>query len=282
MKFLVKVTCPHLDCKTSSLIKIPSYLFENKKMGTIRVQIHAGICCEHEFIAFVGKLKANPPKVRGYETIDMAIDLSKFIHSHEKGRVYLQDLIQIYGDYAISSCLHALMLDCPIMFLRSENKTNRASAIATLFNDFIPPKYQDNSTSITDILEADYKKAKINNTLVINPNGLIANLPWPDISLIFEKKLIQKALAILDNKLQAVLLTQDIDILFEKSIFISNIIRKNNVFEEDLLQSLSREFHQEISKSEMKLLKQIVEFRFKGKPNKIKIRSFSKLKEGLW
>ncbi|UYP46609.1 hypothetical protein NEF87_002894 [Candidatus Lokiarchaeum ossiferum] len=281
-EFEVEVTCPIPECKKTKIVKIPSYLFENKKMGTIKVQIHADICCEHEFIIFVGKMKGKPPRVRAYEMVDLAIDLSKIIKTGKNDQVFLKDLLKKYGDYAVSSCLHALMLNCHIIFLRTEHDTNQSNQITNLLNSFIPSQHPSDNITISHILESEYKKAKISNALVVNPQGVIANTPWSDISLDIEKHLIQESLEILDDSLQAMILKQELELLFNKSQFIVNIIKKDEIFEEDLNQKISQEYGNTISKSEMKLLKQIVEFRFKGNLKKIKIRSFSKLKEGLW
>lgn len=281
-EFKIEVTCPNPDCKKSNFVKIPSYLFDNKKIGTIKVQIHADICCEHEFIVFVGKMKGKPPKVRGYETVDLAIDLSKIIKTNKNNQIFLKDLLKNYGDYAVSSCLHALMLNCQIIFLRTEHDPNQSNQITNLLTNFLPSQYQSDIITISHILEIEYKRAKITDALVVNPQGLIANTPWSDISLTIEKQLIQKTLEILDDSLQPMILKQELETLFEKAQFIASIIKKDHIFEEELSQKISQEFDKQISKSELKLLKQIVEHRFKGNLKKIKIRSFSKLKEGLW
>ena len=48
----VELTCP--ACQTFKTIDIPDAIFDQKKFGTIKIQVPPGaVCPEHQFIAFV-------------------------------------------------------------------------------------------------------------------------------------------------------------------------------------------------------------------------------------
>lgn len=275
---IIEVICPIPSCGKTSTVKVPNYLFDNKKMGTLKIQVHQGICCEHEFIAFISKAG----KVRGYELIDMAIDLSKVEKSHESEQLYLRDLLKKYGDYAISSCLHALLLAQPIFLLRTKYEESKASEITSLFNSFLPDKFREPMVMVSCILEMEYKKAKIEDSLVVSPTGLIAHTPWSDIALTVEADIISNALSILDDHSQPMVIQQELSKILDQADFIHEYIKSGDIFEDDLADKLSSQFDEEFDEYRMKLLKSIVEHRFHGNLKRIKIRSFSKLKEGLW
>lgn len=274
----ITVECPNSQCKKKKGITVPEYLFSNKKTGTLKVQIHAGICCEHEFIAFVSK----KGKVVGYEAIDMSIDLSSIEKSEVQGKVFLRDLLKKYGDYALSSCIHSILLNIPIIFLRKKTEKSLTSEISHLFNSFLPDRYNQNLIHVSTIWDVDYRKATITDSLVISPEGLIANAPWANISLDFETQLLSDALSILDDGSQYLVIQQQFEKLFDQAAFITEEIFEHEIFEEDLKKKIKERFKFTPTDNHLKLLKQIVSFRFKGDIKKIKIRSFSKLKEGLW
>ncbi|WP_457556538.1 hypothetical protein [Candidatus Harpocratesius sp.] len=274
----VLVECPNLNCNKTKYITVPKYLFGNKKMGTLKVQVHAGICCEHEFIAFV----SNDGKIRGYESIDMAIDLSKIKKAAIEGKIYIRDLISTYGDYALSSCLHAILCNFPIIFLRNESEKSKTAMISHLFNQFLPEIYQKNLVQVSTIKEEDYLKTQISEALVISPTGVLANSPWEHISLNIEKELINNALSILDDSSQEVIIQQGIEKIFTHAEFIAKKIEKKDIYEEDLMKKFKKEFKKPLREEYLNLLKDIVKYRFKKDITRIKIRSFDTLKEGLW
>ena len=105
-----------------------------------------------------------------------------------------------------------------------------------------------------------------------------------DIAFDFEQSLIRKALDILDDDSQAVIIQQELEFLFKKANYITGVIKeKPQIYEDDLKALVHKEFADaEISDYDLILLKRIVQRRFKGDIAKIKIRSFDKLKQGLW
>ena len=272
----IEVECP--TCRKLKNIGVPKYLFDNKKTGTLKVQIHAGICCDHGFIAFVAK----NGKIRGYESIDMAIDISKIGESTQHEKLVIRELLKKYGDYALTSCLHSVLLNIPICFLRKKTDKSRTAEISNLLNEVLPDSYKENLIQISTIWDVDYRKAKIEDALVISPEGLIANAPWNDISLTYESTVLSKALEILDDNSQTLVVQQEFLESFKHAEFITELILEKDIFEEDLITQFKAQFHKTPSEIYLKLLKQMVKHRFKGDTSKIKIRSFSKLKEGLW
>ncbi len=85
----IQVQCPL--CQKDQNIKVPNYIFDNKKVGNIKIQIYKGICCEHQFIAFLNK----KGEIKGYETIDMNIDLSEVEASRSKDKIYIRDMFLV-------------------------------------------------------------------------------------------------------------------------------------------------------------------------------------------
>ncbi|MHA1775828.1 MAG: hypothetical protein ACTSWC_03580 [Promethearchaeota archaeon] len=272
----VMVECP--NCKKTKLITVPKYLFSNKKMGTLKVQVHSGICCEHEFIAFV----SNNGKVRGYESIDMALDLSKVEKAAVEGKIFLRDLIATYGDYAISSCLHAILCNFPIIFLRSSLEKSKTALISHLLNEFLPDVYKQTLVQVSTIIESEYQESHIGDCLVISPGGVVAHSPWQDIPLKLEKELLTDALGILDDESQTVVMQQELGKIFEHAEFIIKKIEKKEIYEEDLMKDFKKEFKKPLNEAYLNLLKQVIEYRYKKDVSRIKIRSFDTLKEGLW
>lgn len=273
----VNIECPNPECKTQKTVKVPSYLFENKKVGLIKIQIHKGVCCDHQFVVFLDKKGG----VKGYENIDIQIDLSSFANRSVGTQVFLKDLLNQYKQIATASMIHAIIIGTPIKILvRNEDNSK---GINILLNSFLPDDKKQ-PFLIHSIPEKDFKKAKIEDDLVINPEGYIAQTPWQDIAMNFESSCIQKALDILDDESQAIIIQGEIETLFAKAKYIAELVKKEKqIYEDDLKELINKEFPgSNTSDYDILLLKRVVGQRFKGDISRIKIRSFDKLKEGLW
>ena len=275
----IQVACPVPECGCTKEVSVPKYLMEKKIVGTLKIQIHRGVCCPHEFIVFIDRKGV----IRGYENIDMSIDLAEYAGRTIGAKIYLRDLLNKFREYAIGSILHGIILKVPIVILRRSDEKSRSTEINTLLNEFLPEK-QRIPMIVSTIEEKDYKSAKIDDALVLSPDGLVANTPWSDIPLNYESDLMRKALDILDDEGQAIIIEQEIEYLFKKVEYVNEEIKKIvSIYEDDLKDLIKREFHeQNVSDYDIMLYKQVVKFRYKGPIEKIKIRSFSKLKEGLW
>ena len=275
----VSIQCPDPECAKEKSIQIPKYLLAKKKVGTIKIQIHAGVCCEHEFIAFIDR----KGKVRGYEHVDMVIDLSEYVGRKIGEHIYLRDLITKYGEYAVRSMIHSILLGHSIVILRGVDEKIHSKEINFLLNSFLPQKYQI-PVVISTMEENLFQKAKIDDSLVINPQGVIANTPWADIPLDYEQNLLIKTLDILDDKSQSIIAEDDIEFAFEKVLYMNEVIKDiEKIFEDDLKEKIQGKFMiGGVSDKDIMLYKQMSKERFDGPIERIKIRSFSKLKEGLW
>jgi len=275
----VEIKCPVPECNTTKTIKIPEYLFEKKQVGLIKIQIHEGICCQHKFIIFLDRKGG----IKGYEQIDMQINLVDLANRTIGQQVFLKDLLKMYGEYSVGSIIHSVIMKYPIILLRHTDEKNRAPEINKLLNDFLPDNFKNPSATLS-VEDKEYKKAKIEDSLVINPEGMLAQTPWNDIPLTFEQNVMRKALDILDDESQSVIIQQDLETLMKKAKFVTDIIKdKSQIYEDDLKELIKKEFSDNgMSDYDIIMLKQVVQRRFKGDINKIKIRSFDKLKQGLW
>jgi len=215
-------------------------------------------------------------------TIDMNIDLSEVEESRSKDKIYLRDLLKTYGDYAVSCVIHSILLNIPIIILRTKYERSRASEFTTLFNKILPNTHKKKMMIVSNILEMEYQKAKIENVLVINPTGIVINTPWKDIQMDFENNIVNEALKIIDDSTQTYVIQDGIAGLFKEAEFIKAIIDKGDIIEDDIKRKIAFNFSHELSNKQLDLLKQILEHRYKSNVKRIKNRLLSKLDDGLW
>ena len=221
-------------------------------------------------------------EIKGYETIDMNIDLSVVEASRSKDKIYIRDMLKTYGDYAVSCVIHSLLLNIPIIILRTKYEGSRASEFTSLFNKLLPDSPNKKILLISNILEMEYQKAKIEDALVINPTGIVINTPWKDMQLDFETNVVHKSLEIIDNTTQTFIIQDAVSNLFKEAEFIKVIIDKGDIIEDDIKRKIAFNFSHELSNKQLDLLKQILEHRYKSNVKRIKNRLLSKLDNGLW
>jgi len=275
----ILVKCPVESCRKEKSFEIPKFLFENKQTGILELPVHKHDCCEHEFIVFISK---QGTKVSGYELIDTVVDISKLNETSQANKFYLESLLSKYGTLATSAILRAIILDKPIYIIRNENEKNLSNKIFNLLIQFIPDEYQNQMIKISHIFESGFKEAEIENKLVISSTGIIVNTPWKSISNNYERNLINEALKILDLEFQSIIIKEELRKILDKANFINKIIEKKEIFENDLKININKRFNVSISNLDFKLLKQIVSVRFGQEISKIKIKSLTKISEGLW
>jgi hypothetical protein len=272
----VAIQCPNPECKTNKTIQVPSYLFENKKVGLVKIQIHKGVCCDHQFVVFLDKKGG----VKGYENIDFQLDLSQFANRTIGTQFFLKDLLNQYQQTAVMNILHALIMKYPISALVGEKDNTKA--MNSLLISFLPDEWKKPFV-VNGISERDFKKAKIEDDLVVNPEGYLAQVPWQDIPLIYENSLVQKALDILDDESQGIIIQQELEMLNARMKFVIELLGKEKqIYEDDLRDRLSKQFNMTITDHDILYIKRLISRRSKADVSKIKIRSFDKLKEGLW
>ncbi len=275
----INIQCPVEGCKKEKEISIPQYLFENKRMHMLKIPIHSGMCCEHEFIAFVST-KAHA--VRGYEKIDTAVDLSQIERSSQTERLLVPDLLSKYGSLGTASIILALLQKKPMIILRTKYEKNLSAKLVNLLMRILPEDYHGDFISLKHILDSDFKKTKIKDSLVISPTGVIANTPWQSLNDRYIREIINKSLDILDSESQCTLIQNELGQILSQASLVVDIIENSEIFEEELIKKLNQIFNIKITNAYLKMLKLIVSERFKKNTKRIKIRSFSKLKEGLW
>ena len=263
---VISINCP--ICKKEQIIKVPTTVFEDKKGGgTIKVQIHQGICCEHTFLAFFDQEGNN----RGYETFDTAIDLTNYQES--KIEIFLKDILKKFGDHTLHLMLHAILIDSSVIVLHDKYvpDDNVSTKHLNIFlNKCLPPKYQK-PLLFTSMLDRDYYKTQIETSLVINTIGIVEIQPWSDIQYDYEKKVISDALKILDPHLQPVILQEEFRQIFEKCSYFYDILEEwHSIYFQDLIKIFKERFSPKFSEYDYALYEQIVKSRFKADLSRIK------------
>lgn len=273
----IEVKCP--VCMVQKTINLPMYLFEKKQVGLLKVQIHKGICCEHPFVVFMDRKGA----IKGYEQVDLQIDLTDFAQRKMGNKIYLRDLLKLYADYAVANMLHAILTKYNIIILYTSQGKNLGAEVNNLLNEYLPDGFKV-PIIVKYIEENELKKTKVEDHLIISPNGIVAQTPWQDTTYNFENSLMRKALDILDDESQAIIVQQEIETLFDRVKFVKDTIKdKPQIYEDDLKEILKKQFNLgSVTDYDIILIKRILKSQFKTDVSKIKIRSFDKLKEGLW
>lgn len=250
----VHISCP--VCSKEKNISLPANLFETKKMGLIKIQIEEGICCEHRFIAFFNKNGKNA----GYEKLDFAINLEKSTKEEEK--IYLRDILKLYGDYCVQNLFHSVIINMPITLLHTKYEPkNIAPLYNRFFAHFLPEKYQ-NPMLFSWYYDLEYKKKPTYDTFVVTTKGFIENTPWRYIEMNFEKNLIKKSMDIIDDESQTIILQQEFQQLFDKCDALNELMKGwKKITEDEALEEIQK-FYPDIDEYLFQLLLQILQYRY--------------------
>ncbi len=262
---VIGIQCP--ICKKDQTIKVPQSVFDGKSTGTIKIQIHKGIVCEHEFLAFFN----GEGKNRGYETFDTAIDLTNYKDS--KIEIFLKDILKKFGDHTLNLMIHAILIDSSIIVLHDKyvpDDNVSTKRLNIFLNKCLPPKYQK-PLLFTSMLDRDYYKTQIETALVINTMGIVEVQPWEDIQYEYEKTVIKNALIILDPHLQPVILQEEFRQIFENCSYFYDILKEwHSIYFQDLIKLFKERFPPKFSEYNYALYEQIVKSRFKADLSRIK------------
>ena len=276
------VTCPFEECDNKKTVKIPSYIFENKQFGTVKIQINRGIVCpDHQFVIFVDK----KGKIRSYEKIDVQLTVAKPVKEEKVSSkdLNLRAIMQEIGDFATLNIIHAFLLDTAVVIFTQTADEQRRVAINEVCKALFPDLFELKKP-LKFMKRADFKGFSVKNLLAIDEKGYILSAPWEINQFEFEEELLQKALNAKDFSAQKVIFSQSVTSLTKRVEYVRDIIAdKDSVYEEDIKTQLKDNFMQKkITDYDIDLIKEILKFRYLVDTSKIKIRSFDKLKESLW
>ncbi len=279
------IQCP--QCQAQKTIEIPGYVFSQKRVGIIKIQIHSGSVCEHEFVAFVDQTGT----ARGYEKIDFQLQFTARSPAEHAAtdKLYLEDLLETIGDFATLSIFRAFLFGYNIFIILGPADNPRfVERLNDLMLSFFPKEM--NVQRLAKPIERRSfasMEVKTEEELVLDTSGLISNSPWGEKkSFEYENEVLKKALEIIDAASQALLMQQEVSNFKKKVEFVLNVL--NNVkliYENELKDKLSKEFRTKVTDSLLDLYILFVKRRMPENEallKKIHIRSFDKLKEGLW
>ena len=279
------IQCP--QCQAQKIIDIPGYVFSQKRVGIIKIQIHGGTICEHEFVAFVDQTGT----ARGYEKIDFQLQFTVRTAAEHAAtdKLYLEDLLEAIGDFATLSIFRAYLFDYPTYIILGPADNPRfVERLNDLMLSFFPKemgvKRLAQPIERRAFLKFDVKESEF---LVLDTGGLITNSPWGEKKQFdYENEVIKKALEIIEPNSQALLIQQEIANFTKKVEFVLSLL--NNIkliYENELKDKLSKEFRTKVTDTFLDLFLLFIRRRMPNNEallKKIHIRSFDKLKEGLW
>jgi hypothetical protein len=279
------IQCP--VCQAQKTIDIPGYVFAQKRVGIIKIQIHAGSVCEHEFVAFVDQTGT----ARGYEKIDFQLQFTaRSAEEHAAtDKLYLEDLLETVGDFATLSVFRAFLFGYTIKIILGPADNPRfVERLNDLMVSFFPKemnvKAMAQPLERREFLKLDVKQEE---DLILDTSGLITNSPWGEKKRFeYENEILKKALEIIDAASQALLMQQEVANFKKRVEFVLKLLNDSKlIYENELKDKLSKEFRTKVSDSLLDLFILFVKRRMPESEDllkKIHIRSFDKLKEGLW
>jgi hypothetical protein len=243
--------------------------------------------CEHEFVAFVDQTGT----ARGYERIDFQLQFTaRTAEEHAASdKLYLEDLLETIGDFATMNVFHAYLFGYKVYVIMGPADNPRfVDRLNDLMVSFFPSELRvDRMAEPIDRKEFMKLDVEEGEYLILDTNGLITASPWGENKKFdYENEVVKKALEIIDADSQAMLIQQEINNLRKKAEYIITVLQKAKLlYENELKDKLSKEFKQKVSDYYLDLYTLYVKRRMPEHEEllkKIHIRSFDKLKEGLW
>ena len=259
----IEAICP--ICGLSKSLNVPEVIFDQKKFGTIKIQVPIGaVCPEHQFIVFVD----SEGIIRGYEKIDIQMAMPAAETELEKtGILTLRKLIQLFGLYGIFSMIHSKIFNYPVYIIIDENFKYSEDVLHAISETLLPERYKGDKI-VHFLEETNYGKIKLKekNALLMDSHQNILQTPWEE-KLKFEENLLKKALEILDEEEQLILMQQDIANLIKDAEYTKSILEDvKEIYEDDLIEQLSRDFTiPKITRYRLNLIKNFIRQRFSPK-----------------
>jgi hypothetical protein len=268
-------------------MEIPEYIFQQKRMGILKIQAHAGAVCPHEFIAFIDQ--TGTP--RGYEKIDYQMQFTaRSVEEHKvTDNLFLEDLLETLGDVAAVRIFHAFLFNFKIFIVITPTDNPQfVDKLNDLFSSFFPV-----DINVSTLAESiDRKKfatldLKESQYLILNTSGVVINSPWGDQKKFdFETDLIKKALEIIDDRSQVTVIQQEIINLKKKAeILVTLLENVKKIYDDELKDKLSKQFHTKPTNYLLELYIQFIKYRMPDKEpllNKIQNHIVEKVRENLW
>src|SRR5271157_189371 len=280
-----KISCP--VCQANQIINIPDYIFQQKQLGIINIQVRPGIVCQHEFIAYIDQ----KGKARGYETVDFQIQFTARTAEEQAAsdQMVLEDLLEALGDFATLLLFHAFLFNYKIFILVAPaDNPLFVDKLNDLFSRLFPASLQP--TTLAEKLRwSDFATLDIKELpcLVLNPNGLIVNSTCGEQKKFdFESELVKNALKITTSSSQFLYIQQEIDNLKKKAEDIIALLEKTEmIYEDELKDELSKQFNTKLTDYLMNLYIQFIKQHFpdmEPQLNKIHDRRLDNLRDGIW
>ncbi|MFX1366130.1 MAG: hypothetical protein ACFFCE_18465 [Promethearchaeota archaeon] len=184
---LVKVVCPR--CGVEKEISVPQSIFEEKKIGHIKIRVPKGAACkDHIFIVYLN----NQGTILGYESIDLTISSLTKLELREENyvdngkAVSLRDFIEMIGFQCLAGLIHAKLFNYPSLIIQEKESEVNLELINHFLDDIMPEKYKD-----TEFLKTiDYSKDKDYSTEYFYV--LVNNQRKPAFLINLRKHIVQK------------------------------------------------------------------------------------------
>jgi hypothetical protein len=280
------IECP--ICHINQKIEIPDYIYQQKHIGLIKVQVRPGTACPHEFIVYVDQLG----KARDYEHADFQIQLTARTPNERAAsdQFSLEDLLETLGTFATLRVFHAFIFNYKILVLIVPTDDPKfVDNLNDLFTRSFPahmkPERLADKTRLSEFAMLDMEESK---TLILDTKGVIVDSPWGDQKdFDFETELIKKALEFNDLNAQLLFIQQRVGLFKKETEDVIALLEKvgQMIYDDDLRDKLAKLFHRKLTDHLVTHYIHFIKQRYpESEPllRKIHNRSVESLKEGIW
>ncbi|MFX1399177.1 MAG: hypothetical protein ACFFAS_19300 [Promethearchaeota archaeon] len=257
----IQVKCP--ICDSENNINVPEELLSQKKFGIFKIEVPAGAACKsHRFIVFIDTKGI----VRGYERIDVLMDISENLRYNTQKHIPLPnlgDVIKMIGLNSATHLMHAKIFNYDVALLLDSDASDIPKILNVLGKIIMPKEYRNSAREYITIQRSEYDKAKYEQFLVLDLNKNILNIPWSSKTK-FEEEIIEKALEIFNPIEQLKLLQRDIRNFLNKAESAKSLLDEDkNLSKGDLLKKITKELRiPKLSKMELNLIYEFIEKRY--------------------
>jgi len=241
---LYQVNCP--VCKILSYRFVPIEFLEKSPHGYIRFQ-QKGFC-EHTYYVLIDKKqKIKTKQITEIKKLRDEIDFSN---------LSIENLIEFLGEDVFFSLFHATFYKHQVIFLESENNTEK---IGEFMKNFFPQTLY--GTSIQSLAREGYLKQGKNYTddLVIDLNSnIIVNEPYEAEDFDFESKLFRKILKEKDAKVQILKTYSEFErLILLIDTLLTEIEMYKEIKEDELINLMKTKHNIILERSEIPVIKEL-------------------------